>query len=215
MTNLIAMLCSFDAGWVSLITEVWRFVRKAWEDLTEVGMYEVLHHEATLELKDKQGNRAVLTKRQKVRYLQNHIIAYQDQAWGDGEILLDYQCSPGIEVDRYRPAETTYILISLRDTKSKGDIDDFHIQWVAKNAFSRDREVWATRISHRTKSLKLQLILPSSRPPRKAKITERLSKRVYQLDSAAFVQLADKKWSVVWETNRVCVNQQYLFDWEW
>jgi len=31
-----------------------------------------------------------------VRYLQDNVIAYRDQAWGDGEILVDYRCTPGI-----------------------------------------------------------------------------------------------------------------------
>jgi hypothetical protein len=64
-------------------------------------MYEVVEYESTLELQDRGGQRATFRKREKVRYLQNHIIAYQDQAWGDGEILLDYRCSPGKPVDRY------------------------------------------------------------------------------------------------------------------
>jgi hypothetical protein len=32
--------------------------------------------------------------------MQDNVIAYQDQAWGDGEILLNYRCTPGTPVDR-------------------------------------------------------------------------------------------------------------------
>jgi len=56
---------------------------------------EVLEYESTLELKDRGGKRAIFKKREKVRYLQDNVIAYQDQAWGNGEILIDYRCSPG------------------------------------------------------------------------------------------------------------------------
>src|SRR5689334_2807497 len=45
------------------------------------GMYEVLEYEAQLELLDLKGKKAVYSKRQRVRFLQDHIIAYQDQAW--------------------------------------------------------------------------------------------------------------------------------------
>ena len=51
------------------------------------GLYEVLEYESTLELLDASGKCARFSKRQRVRYLQNNIIAYQDQAWGDGEIF--------------------------------------------------------------------------------------------------------------------------------
>ena len=77
-------------------------------------------HESTLEILDTKGTKAQFHKRQRVRYLQDSIIAYQDQAWGDGDILIDYRCSPGVEVDRHRPGQKTYILISLRDVKRRG-----------------------------------------------------------------------------------------------
>ncbi len=42
----------------------------------------MLEYESTLELLDRKGEKAIFKKRQKVRYLQDNIIAYQDQAWG-------------------------------------------------------------------------------------------------------------------------------------
>ena len=58
------------------------------------GMYEVLEYESTLELKDRGGKRAAFKKREKVRCLQDNVIAYQNQAWGDGEILVNCRCTP-------------------------------------------------------------------------------------------------------------------------
>jgi len=86
------------------------------------GMYEVLRYETTLELLDVKGKESIFTKKEEVKFLQNNIIAFQDQAWGSGKILLDYQCSPGIPVDFYQFAHKTYILISLRSVVKKGDI---------------------------------------------------------------------------------------------
>jgi hypothetical protein len=40
-------------------------------------------------LEDPEGKRATFKKREKVRYLQDNVIACQDQAWGDGDILKD------------------------------------------------------------------------------------------------------------------------------
>ena len=55
----------------------------------------------------------------RVRYLQDHILAYQDYAWGDGEILRNYRCTPGTPVDLYRLGHITYILISRREVKNR------------------------------------------------------------------------------------------------
>ena len=87
--------------------------RPPWRGWANKGLFEVLEYESTLTLKDKQGKRATFKKHEKVCYLQENIIAYQDQAWVDGEVLCNYRCSPGIPVDRYRPGQKTYILISL------------------------------------------------------------------------------------------------------
>lgn len=201
--------------WLDVIAELWRLGRKIWEDATNVGMYEVLHHEATLEIHDPKGKKATLTKHQKVRYLQNNIVAYQDLATGDGDVLQNYRCSPGIAVDQYKPAEITYILISLRETKQKGDVDNFHISWEARDTFNKAQEWWATRVNHRTKSLKLQIIFPNERPPRHAKLKERMSRRNHNFDLSNIEQRADGKWLIVWETSKVRLYERYLLEWGW
>ena len=71
----------------------------------------------------------------KIKYLQNNIITYPDYAWGDGDILIDYKCSLGVPVNQYRSGYKTYILLSLREVKNKGDTDVYNIQWRIKNGF--------------------------------------------------------------------------------
>jgi len=66
------------------------------------GIYEVLDHRVSLELLDVKGKKAVYRKCQRVRFLQDNVIAYQDLAWGDGKIFAKYKCSPGIAVDKYQ-----------------------------------------------------------------------------------------------------------------
>jgi hypothetical protein len=118
--------------------------------MSNEGVYEVLEYEATLELRDKRGEQATFHKREKVRYLQNYVLAYQDQVWGDGEFLVDYKCSPGVPVDRYRSGYKTHILISLQEVKNKGDIQEFNIEWGIRNGFLAEHGFWASEISHRT-----------------------------------------------------------------
>jgi len=100
--------------WFEIVGELWKVGKKLMRGLSNEGMYEVLDYETTLELKDKRGENAIVRKRERVRYLQDNIIAYEDQAWGDGEILIDYKCTPGKPVDRYTPGNKTYILIRYR-----------------------------------------------------------------------------------------------------
>jgi len=112
LDKLIAVLSGLP--WLDVLGEAWKILRKVVQGRSYRGMYEVLEYESTLELKDRGGRKATFKKREKVRYLQDNVIAYQDQAWGDGEILVNYRCTPGTPVDRYRSSHKTYILISRR-----------------------------------------------------------------------------------------------------
>ena len=123
LEKLIAVLSGLP--WLEVLGEAWKILRKVVQARSYKGMYEVLKYESMLELKDRGGKRATFKKREKVRYLQDNVIAYQDQAWGDGEVLLNYRCTPGTPVDRYRSSHRTYILVSRREVKNRGDADCF------------------------------------------------------------------------------------------
>ena len=175
----------------------------------------MLEYESTLELHDRKGNLATFSKREKVRYLQNYIITYQDQAWGDGEILINYRCSPGSPVDRYRSGYKTHILISLREVKNKGDIDVFNVEWGIHHGFLLPKGFWATEISHRTRQAKTQIIFPKSRPPLSITIVEKNRQRTRKLSKDAFVQLPDGRWMITWQCSSPKLFEQYVLNWEW
>ena len=108
LEKLIALLLRLP--WADLLVEAWKTTVKAIKNWSTPGMYQALEYESTLELQNPRGKKATFSKREKVRYLQDHIIAYQDQSWGDGEILVDYRCTPGKPVDRYRFDHEIYII---------------------------------------------------------------------------------------------------------
>lgn len=122
-TSLISTIL-LDLPWASILGEAWRSFRKLLRGFSQEGIYQVLDYHSTLEL-EASGKKAHFSKRKKVRYLQDDIIAYQDHAWGDGKILQNYRCSPGKAVDQYRAGYKTLVLISLREIKNRGDQDEF------------------------------------------------------------------------------------------
>ena len=138
LDKLVAVL--LRQSWLDVLGDVGNVARKIVQGRPYRGLYEVLEYEATLELEDQEGKSATFKKREKVRYLQDNTIAYQDQAWGDGEILVDYRCSPGTPVDRYRSGYKTYILISRREVKNKGNVDEFNVEWGIRQGFLRHTE---------------------------------------------------------------------------
>ncbi len=204
-----------ELSWIKTIGQIWVMGRKLLHGLSSEGMYEVLDYETVLEIKDKQGKNAVLKKHEKVRYLQNNIIAFQDQAWGDGKSLVNYRCKPGLPVDRYRCGYKTYILISLRKVKCKGNVDNFNIEWSIKQGFIDRTGFWATEISHNMKNITVKVIFPKNRPPQNVFIVERNRQRTLPLGEAARVQLPDGRWLLSWEKHQPRLYEQYILNWEW
>ena len=194
---------------------LWKTFRPFFLLFTAPGIYEVLEHEATLELCDPQGRAVIYHKRQKVRFLQNNIIAYQDKAWGDGDIFAAYQCSPGVPVDRYREGHYFRILISLRQTQQRGDIEEFHIERRILNGFTRSVEDLQTEIDHRTHHLTLHIIFPAARLPTSLSCIEQKRARTTAIGVEHLQKLADGRRQVTWSTKTPRLFEAYILRWEW
>lgn len=178
------------------------------------GLCEFLEYEFKLELLDVEGRSAQLTKRERVKFLQDNVIAFQDYAWGDGNVLADYTCAPGFVVDRYREGQRWNILISLRETKHRGDIQDFYIQSKPKNALM-GREEWCQIETHRTRSVKLFVIFPKKRHCLQAVVIERMRERTSPLNSRNFTLLPDGRQLLTWENIEPRRFETYTLKWTW
>lgn len=179
------------------------------------GMYEILDYETTLDLVDPKGQKAILRKRQKVRFLQDNIIAFQDYAWGDGEFFSSYACTPGQVVDRYQEGDRWNILISLHQTKSKGDVTEFNIEHTHSNAFTKAEEWLQTEIRHPTRRLRLVVFFPKQRHCKSALIQTRSTNRTQPLGEGYFTVLPDGRQVVTWETANVSSLEVFTLRWRW
>jgi len=155
------------------------------------GMYEVLNFEYSLELLDIEGREAVIRKREVVRFLQDNIIAYQDQAWGDGDIFAEYKCSPGIPVDSYLEGNRYRVLISLRETKNCGDVEEFHIERHIHGGFAKAQSYFQNKIDHCTRRISIGVVFPKERPPRQAVLIEHNANRTTSIDTSHTQTLPD------------------------
>lgn len=193
----------------------WRLGKRIFGAKAHEGMYEALELDVQLELLDTGGKNAVVTKREQVRFLQDNIIAYQDQAWGDGDIFADYRCSPGVAVDRYRYGHLYIILISLREVKKRGDVEIFHINRTIENGFTKPVEDFQIDINHATRKASMSVIFPSNRLPKKTQLIEQNSTRTVPLDSKHQQTLPDGRQQITWSTDRPRLFEAYILRWEW
>ncbi|MEO8391722.1 MAG: hypothetical protein ABI700_01900 [Chloroflexota bacterium] len=200
---------------IQLLTFVQTLVRYIHSLSEREGMYEVLEHDIRLELQDALGRTAVYSKRQKVRFLQNNVIAFQDQAYGDGDIFAEYRCSPGTPVDRYREGHRYRILISLRQSKQRGDVEEFHIERTIKNGFTKAREDLQTEIDHKTKAITMTLIFPKARLAKRVVLVEQKTAHTTALEHESFQMLPDGRQQVKWHMSYPKQYEAYLLMWDW
>ena len=178
------------------------------------GVYEILEYETTLQL-NATGETATFLKRQKVRFLQDNVISFEDYAWGEGEIFSGYHCSPGVVVDRYQIGDRWNILISLRESKSRGDLEEFFIQSTFVNSFLKPEEWQQVEIRHHTKYLKMIVVFPQERFCKRAIVQRRRYHQSIELDKEHFGTLPDGRQIVTWEAKDIEPLEVYTLRWEW
>lgn len=181
----------------------------------ETPIYEVLAYHVQLELLDEHGEQAHYTKSQKVRFLQDNVIAYQDQAYGDGDIFVNYQCSPGVPVDYYQDGNVWRVLISLRETKRKGQVEDIHISRTIKNGYTESVSYLQTNIEHPTQFIEMSIIFPATRLPRRVVGIRKNTKHSVEFGLNAFTDLPDQRQKIVWHVRKPKRFESYILKWEW
>ena len=179
------------------------------------GIYEVLDHNTTLELADPKGKLAVVRRHQKVRFLQDNVVAFADHMWGDGKILAQYRCSPGIPVDTYKDGSKHTVLISLRETKNRGDVLSFSLYRRILRGFTKHSEWWETEIYHRTRHVKVSILFPATRHCRRATITQRSASNTTILGQQHFEILPDGKQKLTWQIANPRLHDRYIIKWRW
>src|SRR3990172_225425 len=213
--NKISSLISAFLAFFELGGRLWALGSKVLRGLSSEGMYEVLEYESDLEILDVRGKNAIFRKRMVVRYLQDNIIAFPDFGWADGKGPLEYKVTPGIPVDRYKSGHRTHVVISLRENKYKGDVDEFNVEWKIKDGFLRKDAFWQTDISHKFGQIAVNLILPKERRPYHVFVEEANRKGKYTVSKENIKKMPDGKWHISWSLASPHLYEQYILRWVW
>lgn len=213
--TLPQILQRFSPQWISIALDIIQSSQEYVRKSAPEGLYEILEYDSKLQLLDAQGRTARLSKHQQVKFLQDNVIAFQDYAWGEGNVLADYKCSPGFEADRYLEGDRWNILISLRESKQRGDVEDFYIERKLTNTFTKKQEWWQIEMQHRTRWAKLGLVFPKSRHCLEAVVVERTRNRTTHLGLNNFSVLPDGRQLLSWESLEPRRFETYTIKWNW
>ena len=155
--KLLSIIHLFTEGGLILflrnLLDAWDLVSQLRDRIGYHGMYEILDYHSTLDISDERGEHALLARREVIRFLQDNVVAIHDHAWGDGDIFAEYHCQPGIPVDFYQDGSKHNVLISLRETKNRGDIVELSIERDSRRVSKEKRMVGdGSRSSHKPSS---------------------------------------------------------------
>ena len=217
--RLLYLLDLFSTGRLVLLL---RNVLDVWDLFSELrgrigyhGMYEIVDYDSTLEILNPKGEKAKLVRHEVIRLLQDNVVAIHDHAWGDGELFAEYRCQPGVPVDFYKDGSKHNVLISLRETKNRGDVIDLWIERVIRDGFPAKNEWLETEIDHWMAHLKLSIIFPRQRRCRRATVTQRSTNDTITLDEQHFSFLSDGRQQLTWENSRPKLHDLYTIKWRW
>jgi len=118
-------------------------------------------------------------------------------------------------VDQHREGQGYTLLISLRETKNKGDMEEFIIERHVRGGFTSNYESFQTKIAYPTNRLLMKVIFPKQRTPKKVMLLEQTSGRKLELTSNNFRVMADGKQQVSWSTSNPKLLDVYTLAWHW
>lgn len=179
------------------------------------GIYEVLDQSRTITLCDAKGHVATVDTAQRVRFRQNHVAALLDYVWGDGDILAEYRCSPGVAVDNYKEGTRHVVLISLRAQQSRGDELSFTTHRRVIDGFTRAHECWESEVYHRTRRMQVRLLFPPNRRCTRATVAVQSTGQTIALGPSSWRYLSDGQQELTWVCEKPRLNERYLLRWEW
>lgn len=213
----------------ALASAVLAFVLREWSTLYDLGVkvydrftrdrvdapLEVLDFDSTIDLVDAAGKKAIFNRRMRVRFLQDHVIAFQDHVWGDGKALASYKVSPGYIVDQYRDGDRWNVLISLRQTRNRGEIEEFVSARTALDAF-RGKEEWVQAETWLpTRRIRFHILFPKGRSCQRIWLHERSRQRTTPLSLDGVKQLPNGRTEFVWERKSPRRGEIFTLKWEW
>lgn len=196
-----------------ILQSAWQLGRRIFASQRDA--YTILDYHIQLDLKDSKGHRALYTKRMKVKFRQDNVFAYLDQAYGEGEIFADYKCSPGVPADRWRDGNRWWTLISLREIKSRGQGEEFFIERTIEDGFTESDVHLHTEITHPTQNLTINIIFPRKRSPRRIILIENNAKRTTELGGEYIQELPNNRQQLIWTTDKPRQFETYTIRWNW
>lgn len=165
--SIVQRLLELDArAWKAIANTVLRLFGRGEPESS----YENVSLSIELELCDPKGKRAVLRRRQRVRFLSEEAGVVRDVIWGEGTTLAGYSVE-GAEVLSVRhEGSKKVVLLGLPTRPGKGEGTTLKMERTIANGFAPDEGYLETVVERPTTRLRLRVLFPPNRFPKRVRV---------------------------------------------
>lgn len=166
---------------LTFIQRVLELEERAWKRLASVvgrllvrgeanPSYENLHLGIELELCDSAGTRAVLRRRQRVRFLTEEAGVVRDVIWGEGKALAGYHVEGAEQLSVRQEGSRKVVLLGLPANPAKGECVTLKTERVIVGGFKPDEGYLEAVVERPTRRIRLAVLFPLGRPPKALRV---------------------------------------------
>jgi hypothetical protein len=169
--DLVDKLVALVSGLTNLAVHARRLLRTAAKlrsGQTPPTSYENVSLDIVLDIRDPKGQRAVLERRQRVRFLTSDSGAVRDLVWGEGNTLVHYTAVGARRLGVRPEGSKRAVLLALGRRPQRGEQASVRSRRVIAGGLTQPAEYWEAMVERPTQRLSLQVLFPPERPPREA-----------------------------------------------
>jgi hypothetical protein len=160
-----------------IVSALRRRVRPVWPPMP----YETLWLELVLDLDDPRGERAVLTRRQGVRFLSQGGAVVRELVWGEGEQLVRYHARGARRLAVRPEGSKRAVLLDPDRRPAVGDRLTIESRRTIRGGFRGRSEYCEAYLERPTGRVDLTIIFPAAHPPTRAQLVRATTETVLRL----------------------------------
>lgn len=175
--------------------------------------YENDFIEEVLDLRDTHGARALLTKRQRLRFHGVESAILRDGVWGNGHQFADYDVQGARKVATKQEGMRTTVLLAIEPTPLDGTAHEVRMSRQIRDAFGEPNSFFDLMAERPTGHLSLKVLFPKSRPPKSAHLVKAPAETIVRRIPIRYT--AQRRPLLAWRLNNPLPFATYSLRWAW
>lgn len=216
MAGAVVSALETSMGLLERLKVLWKRVSAifpSWATTMRSFDYENDFIEEVLDLRDVRGARALLKKRQRMRFRQGEAAILRDGVWGNGDQFARYQVQGARRVGTRREGMRTTVLLVIEPRPPNGEPRDIRTNRLIKDAFGDANTFFDLMAERPTGYLSLKVLFPRSRPPTSAYLVQAPAETTMRRIPVRYT--ADRRPFLAWRTSEPQPLMTYSLRWAW